>query len=71
MNIATHLAQLFSSHAECAIALRPRQLAISVFGLAVLVIEFWLKVPVKPVLDTYLQKLLACIAPTTSSQAAL
>ncbi|MFZ6653870.1 hypothetical protein [Undibacterium sp. TJN19] len=57
MTIAANLTQLFSCHTECTIVLRPRQLAVSVFGLAVLVLEFWLKVPVKPVLDTYLQKL--------------
>jgi hypothetical protein len=63
MTIATHLAQLFSNHAECNIVFRPRQFAVLAFGLAVLVLEFWLKVPVKPVLDTYLQKLLEHMAP--------
>jgi len=47
---------------DCSLVLTARVLGAAVLGLAVVALEAWLRVPVRPLLDGYLQEAQARVA---------
>ena len=58
MNSTAIIAQTLPQLVDCQALVRTRLIGASVFGISVIVLEFWLRVPIRPVLDCYLQTVL-------------
>lgn len=59
MNNSATLSSESPHELECQALLLTRLAGVAAFGIAVTVLEFWLRVPVRPVLDCYLRTTLA------------
>lgn len=60
MNNATTLVQSIPTFLNLKKPRQAHMIGASLFTIAVVLLEFWLRVPIKPALDLYLHDVLAC-----------
>jgi hypothetical protein len=54
-------------NAECDLAVFPRRIGIALFAVAVAALESWLRFPIQPLLDGYLQSFMSRLASVAAS----
>lgn len=55
MNSIAILVQPSAHRVDCQAIVRTKEIGVSVFGISVVMAEAWLRFPIRPVLDAYLQ----------------